>query len=229
MRSSVAAELTFGVPPRIDGDYWRRVGYLLPAVVVAWLVVLWTLGVLLERKPLPPPPKPIDATLIELPPEPKVEQPAAEPPRTPPPPIKPRPVHRAPAPRPVLPAPPQNETPSREPAPPVAAPAPPPVAAPAPQARSSSQSGRTGARAIYSPLPQIPDELRERASQTEALARFDIRADGTASVQLVRPTPDPTLNRVILQNLQTWRFFPAMDNGKPVASSQEVRIRLEVR
>jgi len=100
--------------------------------------------------------------------------------------------------------------------------------APLPQAHSSSQSARTGARAIYSPLPQIPDELRDQASQSQALVRFDIRADGTASVTLVQPTPEPALNRLILQTLRSWRFFPAMQDGKPVASIQEVRIRLDV-
>lgn len=226
----MAAELAFGASPRLDGDYWRRLGVLLPAVVTAWLVVLWTLGVLLESEPVPPAPKPIDAMLIELPPEPKVQQPAAEPPAAPPLPAKPRPLRRAPAPRPVLPTPSHEETRAEEAPPPVAAPALPPVPAPAPpaQARSSSQSQRTGARAVYSPLPKIPDELREEASQSQALVRFDIRADGTASVALVQPTPNPVLNRLILQTLSSWRFFPAVQDGKPVASTQEVRIRLEV-
>jgi periplasmic protein TonB len=62
-----------------------------------------------------------------------------------------------------------------------------------------------------------------------ALARFDIRPDGTATVELVQPTPNPVLNRIILDTLKTWRFFPALDRGRPVASTQEVRVRLEVR
>jgi hypothetical protein len=54
------------------------------------------------------------------------------------------------------------------------------------------------------------------------------RPDGTAAVELVQPTPNPALNRVILDTLRTWRFFPALERGRPVASTQEVRVRLEV-
>lgn len=87
---------------------------------------------------------------------------------------------------------------------------------------------RVAARAIYRPLPAIPDNLRERAIELEALARFDVKSDGTVSVELVRPTPYLALNRIILETLRTWKFFPAMDAGRPVASSQDVRIKLEV-
>lgn len=62
-----------------------------------------------------------------------------------------------------------------------------------------------------------------------ALARFDIGPDGAATVELVQPTPNPVLNRIILDTLRTWRFFPALERGRPVASTQEVRVRLEVR
>jgi protein TonB len=108
----------------------------------------------------------------------------------------------------------------------MAPPSPPPPAAP-PQ--RSAASDRAAAHVLYSPLPKIPDELREQAMEMEALARFDIKPDGTATVELVQPTPNPVLNRIILDTLKTWRFFPALDRGRPVASTQEVRIRLEVR
>lgn len=232
MRSSVAAELNF-TAARIDERHWRRLTWILPAVVLTWVLVLWALGLVLKREPAPEAPKPIDATFIELP----ADVAAQEPPISKPPPPQPRPVPNVDRPRPVAPPTPEVSPPEaplqEEPPTPSAAivPVPPTASEPTPQSRapSFSQTGRTGARAIFSPLPKIPDELRDRTSQTEALARFDIRADGTASVQLVQPTPDPTLNRVILQTLQSWRFFPAMDSGKPIASSQEVRIRLEVR
>jgi len=85
------------------------------------------------------------------------------------------------------------------------------------------------ARPVYNPLPTIPDELRDRASTAEALARFAITAEGKVSVELVTPTPDPLLNRAILETLRTWRFTPAMENGKPVASSRVLHITVEVR
>lgn len=205
----------------MDDAAWRRLGLVVPGVSIAWLMVLWILGMLLAREPIPPAPKPIDATLIELPGEPTSPQESPQAPRVPA--------------RPVVRQPRTVPTPVPEPATPMAQPEeeakPPSAATPAtqPQAPSAAQSGRGGARAIFNPLPKIPDELRDRASSAQALAHFDIRPDGTVSVELVTPTPDPLLNRVILETLRTWRFFPATENGKPVASSQEVRIRLEVR
>ena len=215
----------------MDAAAWRRSAVVVPGVSIAWLMVLWILGLLLAREPIPPAPKPIDATLIELSGEPTPPQEIPQAPRVPARPVvrQPRTVP-TPLPEPATPMaqpeeqakPPSAATPA-----PTAPPAQPPT--PQPQAPSTAQSGRTGARAIFNPLPKIPDELRDRASTAEGLARFEIRADGTVSVELANPTPDPVLNRVILETLRTWRFFPATENGKPVASSQEVRIRLEVR
>lgn len=86
-----------------------------------------------------------------------------------------------------------------------------------------------GARAIVRPLPQIPDELREDAFNAVAVARFQIAADGSATFELLKPTSNPHLNRLLLEKLKEWRFFPAMRDGKPVASTQEIRINLEVK
>lgn len=86
-----------------------------------------------------------------------------------------------------------------------------------------------GARAIYQPLTKIPDELREEALDAGALVRFRVAPDGSAAVELVRPTSNLLLNRILLETLNTWRFVPAMEDGKPVASIQELRIRFEVK
>jgi protein TonB len=86
-----------------------------------------------------------------------------------------------------------------------------------------------GAQAIVRPMPQIPDELRQEAFNAIAVARFHIAADGTAMFELVKPTPNPRLNRLLLERLKEWRFFPAMRDGKPVPSDQDVRITFEVK
>jgi protein TonB len=202
-----------------DDRPWQRVGWILPTVVLAWMLLLWSLGFLLER-PVPPAPQPIDATLIELPAEAPPDVRRTQPP--------PRPV---PLPEPVKAVEPDRIS---EPVPePVPAPAPeasaPPAPAPAVRPPTPIDSGRAAARALYRPLPVIPEELREQAIEMHALARFDIKVDGTATVQLVQPTPNPALNRIILDTLKTWRFFPAMQGGRPIASTQELRVTLEVR
>ena len=85
------------------------------------------------------------------------------------------------------------------------------------------------ARAIYQPLPQIPDALRRRDVEVVAVALFHVAADGSATVELVQATFDTGLNRALLETLKTWRFFPALESGRPVASTIEIRIPISVR
>jgi protein TonB len=86
-----------------------------------------------------------------------------------------------------------------------------------------------GARALYKPLPEIPEALRRRTLQLLALARFRVAVDGSATVELVEPTSDPQFNRTLLDKLRTWRFFPAMEQGRPVSSSLDIRIPISVQ
>jgi protein TonB len=89
--------------------------------------------------------------------------------------------------------------------------------------------GNTGARAISQPLPEIPEALRHRSLEITAVARFKVAANGSAQVELTGPTADSDLNRALLESLRRWRFFPAMQDGKPVASTVEIRIPISVR
>jgi len=115
----------------------------------------------------------------------------------------------------------------------VAAPTPPKEdIAPAKQEPVPAPSNATpyiSARAISQPIPQIPDELRQDALNTSAVARFHVAPDGTTTAELVKPTPNPKLNRLLLNTLKNWRFFPAMKDGKPVESTQEIVIKIEVK
>jgi len=86
-----------------------------------------------------------------------------------------------------------------------------------------------GARSIVRPMPQIPDDLREAAFDSVALAQFHIAVDGQAKAELVKPTPNPRLNRMLLDSLKKWRFAPAVRDGQPVASTEEIVIRIVVK
>ncbi len=77
-------------------------------------------------------------------------------------------------------------------------------------------------------MPVLPDDLREQGYQLTAVARFKVHADGTFDVELVRPTQNPRLNQILLETLHRWRFFPAMENGHPVESDQDVRVHFSV-
>ncbi|HMB89044.1 MAG TPA: TonB family protein, partial [Methylomirabilota bacterium] len=141
----------------------------------------------------------------------------------------------------------EAEPSTQAPAPSATVPAPPATASPGPLAGSSTQApvaalppargpeGPPGgtdtmsARAIYKPMPEIPESLRHRTVELVAVARFRVTAGGSAQVELTGPTGDPDLNRVLLETLKRWRFFPAMQAGKPVASTIDIRIPISVK
>ena len=216
---------------RVYDDPWRRLPWTLVAAMLISAALLWEFGRLMNRPEPLPEPKPIEAQVIELPPpevppppnrEPvKISKPVA-PPKPEPVPEKPQFV--APKETTAAPVPPQEQLPAQTQAPP-----PPPIS-PAPASRNTtSDTGNMGAQAIDKPLPKIPDDLREQAFSVAAVARFRIAADGTATVELATPTPSPRLNRLLLDTLKNWKFFPAMKDGKPVASVQEIRVQFEVK
>jgi len=89
-------------------------------------------------------------------------------------------------------------------------------------------TGRVGARAIFQPLPQLPDDLRRQALDLVAVARFRVEPNGAATVELVQPTSNLELNRALLETLKRWRFFPAMQDGTAVASTIDIRIPVRV-
>lgn len=101
-------------------------------------------------------------------------------------------------------------------------------AASKPDAQTSAKAGESAARAISQPLPDLPDDLREDAYRTEALARFSIHVDGSVDVELVKATPYPRLNQLLLEALHKWRFFPAIEGGHPIESHQDVRVHFNI-
>jgi protein TonB len=86
-----------------------------------------------------------------------------------------------------------------------------------------------GARALYAPPPQIPDDLREDVFETVAVAHFHVGFDGDTKVALLQPTSNPRLNVLLLDTLKQWRFFSAIRNGIAVDSDFDVRIPIAVQ
>ncbi|WP_259461393.1 energy transducer TonB [Paraburkholderia fungorum] len=217
--------------------------------LIVWFVFLVQLGHWLSPSPSArAADKPIEMRMMELdPPKAPVETPSAAPaahaplaPATPrqatdprthvstqsrtPPSVPPKPDARpvqSVAPAPSAPAV-QESKPSAEPSAHTAAS---PDENTTPSAKSS---GDAAAHSISQPLPELPDDLREQAYQTVATARFAIHVDGSVDVELVKPTPSPRLNQILLETLRKWRFFPAMQAGRPVESRQDIRVHFNV-
>ena len=181
----------------------------------------------LTPPPTPPPPEPTPP--IEAPPPP-APTPAIEtplPPPTPPPPPqarKPEPTRT----KPPLRRDQSRQAPQHQTASPITG-APAQAQPPTPASQSQAGGMTMGARTLYQPMPEIPEELRHRELSVVAMARFHVAADGSATVTLLQATADPRLNAALMSALQKWRFFPAMDNGRPIASTIDIRVPIEVR
>ena len=237
-------------PPDLDEPI-RRLIWIIPAAIAIWTILLSGFSIVLRQTKAPPMElKPIEARLIEIPPEVRGLQGGGEP--HPAPAVAPKPKTR---PEPIVkPHPISRPTIKKTTAPPVirspygtekTTEAPDVESAPttgsgSPTNSSGTESGEgsggagigsdtLGARAIYAPTPTIPDDLREDVMQTEAVAHFTVSFDGASEVTLAKPTSNPRLNQVLLDTLKQWKFFPAMKNGVALASSFDVRIPISVK
>ncbi len=246
------------MPSAYLDESWRRLGWVIPAAVLLWAALLTVFGLLLERT-APPPPElsPAQVRIVELPPAAGLQGgPAAPAPVTAKPKVemaKPHPlisVHRPPIPRarahhltkpkvaPEVPPSPNGtakapaETPSETGTGNKSAAVGPSGGIPGGEgsgAASGIGSDSGGARAIFAPKPVIPDDLREQAFQTLAVAHFKVSYDGQVQVTLTTPTESPRLNALLLETLKQWRFFPAMKDGVAINSEFDVRIPISVQ
>ncbi len=222
-------------------DPWRRLPWLLPlALLLSALALAAFLWFLSGPRYTPPPPPAVQVDVIELPapPPPQAETlPPPEPEPPPPPDVEPEPpspqesvvepTREAPPPPPPKPAP-RPRVQVAKPEPPTT---PPPQTAVAPPPPSAAPAGGNtmGPRALYQPKPEIPEELRHHRLDLVAVARFQVAANGSTQVELIEPTSEPGLNRVLLDTLKKWRFFPALESGKPTAATIDIRIPLSVQ
>jgi protein TonB len=202
-----------------------------PLALLLWLALLWGVGFLLAAPPpVVTPPAPLDAQLVELPPPPAPPKPQritppvhAVVPRSVTPPTKPTTQPTPPLPKVALATPPRVDPPPAK-----AEPAPPPPPPVAPVANESAGTQQMGARALYQPKPVLPEDLRDQSMHLVVRARIHIAADGGLQIELLKPAPDPRINQLVLNTLKTWRFFPALQAGKPVASVQDVNVAFDV-
>jgi protein TonB len=175
----------------------------------------------------PAPPKPRAEPPIPRP-TPAPAETRVEAPRDPTPAVEAEPSTPAPAAAATVPAPAGPASPSAAPGLPTQGPvaAVPPVRGPQ---GPTSGTDTMSARAIYKPMPEVPESLRHRTVELVAVARFRVTATGSAQVELTEPTTDPDLNRALLETLKRWRFFPAMQAGRPIVSTIDIRIPISVK
>ncbi len=202
---------------------WRRLYWTFPAAVAIWVLILWSFAVFMgssnERISEP---QAIDAQVIEFSePTQTVNTPPAKQSRPISPIVEPQPNFEKTAPPSPVEKPVEKLTASTAP---ISSKEP---LAPSQETNIAAQN--ISAKAIYRPIPQIPDELRQDALSASAVARFHVAIDGTTTVELIKPTANPKLNRLLLSTLKNWKFFPSMKDGKPAVSTEEIVIKVEVK
>jgi TonB family protein len=84
-------------------------------------------------------------------------------------------------------------------------------------------------KALYTPFPDYPTNLRRAEVVGTVRTRFTIGTDGLVSNPTVLGTPDPALAAITLQSITRWRFEPPVVGGKParIVATQEFVFRLE--
>jgi len=235
-----------------------RLAWVIPVSLILWTALITLFALLLERT-APPSPEiaPAEVRIVELPPtgglqggaavqhpaaaatQPKLETPKpkphikikrAVPPRVRVHPAKPKALFEPPfPPSPSGTAKESNEAPARAGALSTGSEVPGAGGERGTGSGVGIGSDSSGARALYAPQPVIPDNLREEAFQTVAVARFRVTYDGQVQVTLTTPTESPQLNELLLETLRQWRFFPAMKSGVAVDSQFDLRIPISVQ
>jgi periplasmic protein TonB len=234
--------------PPLD-DPGQRLLWILPVAIVAWLFMLSGFALLLGERSAPQQAA-LEAQIIELPPPAPILPQGAAKPAPKPAMIKPAPMHhesvhlkklaptRATIATPKVALPPEPSAPTAGGGAATGSPNPPEGAGIGSESNPNGSEGglgsgpgtdSSGARAIFAPTPVIPDDLREDTLQAEAVARFTVLSDGTVTVILIKPTPNPRINQLLLDTLAKWQFFPAVRGGDAIDSTFDVRIPITVR
>lgn len=79
---------------------------------------------------------------------------------------------------------------------------------------------RNAARPLYHPAV-----VSQRHSDYPWLdVRFELRADASFEVYLISSTGDPVFDQIALQTLRSWKWKPKTVRGRPVASTELVRL-----
>lgn len=224
-------------------DLWLRAAVVTVGTMAAVVLASATVAVLpfSQVEHAVPPSQSIEAGLMYLPPNPsspsRARHPAEVPPpaKSPPPPAPPEratalPPESAPIPIPKAEEPrPLAHEPERLSPPPPRMNAAAPSGGPTGEPNPKEGVGGTGAAgAVFKPTPIIPPELRLHALDLVAVVRFTIGTDGRPTVELEKATADPQINQILLDTFRRWRFYPAMQHGKPVPSTLVLRVPIKV-
>ena len=93
---------------------------------------------------------------------------------------------------------------------------------------STSTTGYLAPKLTTTPVSPYPGELRQAGITGRAVVEFTVGTDGQAHDFQVVSATDDRIRQFLLTTIDTWRYQPALQNGRPVARRLRVPVRLEL-
>jgi protein TonB len=91
--------------------------------------------------------------------------------------------------------------------------------------RSARQPVDRGIALIERPAVAYPPEAYRAREEGRVLVNVDVDPAGNVTgASIVERSGSQTLDRAALEEVRTWKFSPALEDGKPVAASIEVPV-----
>ena len=85
------------------------------------------------------------------------------------------------------------------------------------------------ARAAFKARVEFPDRVKTQSFKDVIRIRVTIEADGTHSSQLLDASGSADVDSALLRALSRWRWEPAMENGKPVRSTERFSFEINIK
>jgi len=99
----------------------------------------------------------------------------------------------------------------------------------APELRAAGDDDTIAARRTFGESARYPAEAIVQRLQGTVAVQFVITTDGLATQAAVTESAGDILDKAVLDAVSTWRFWPAMQGGRPVAARWQVRQRFELK
>jgi protein TonB len=94
---------------------------------------------------------------------------------------------------------------------------------------SDSPNCVTPPTATYSPEPKYPDNEHKSGHEGDVILKVLIDTDGTPRDISVARSLGPDFDAAATAAVQTWRFTPAMKNGKPIPFHMAIQVAFHAR
>ena len=97
------------------------------------------------------------------------------------------------------------------------------------EVHKAGDCGVTAPRALYHPDPEYTDKARRKKIRGTVLLSIVVTPEGTVRDAKVTTSLDKDLDRQALNTVNTWKFQPATEDGKPVAVRIAVEMTFNIR